>query len=141
MMKNLFWTVCVSLVLIVVSGCCSKCGSGSKVEGVKIIGTDELKTIVEKKTALIFDARSVKYDTGERIPGARVLTTETSPEDVTKAILGKNAAVVVYCANTKCPASRELAAYLKKLGYTNIMEYPEGIEGWKEAGNKIEKPE
>jgi rhodanese-related sulfurtransferase len=32
-----------------------------------------------------------------------------------------------------------LAAHLKKLGYTNIMEYQEGIEGWIKAGNKVEK--
>ncbi len=135
MIRKVCFGMMVALAVFVVSGCCC----GSKVPGVKTIGTDELKTIVEKKTALIFDARSVKYDTGERIPGARVMTTETAPDDVAKLIPGKNAAVVVYCSNTKCPAGGNLAAYLKKLGYTNLSEYPEGIEGWKAAGNKIEK--
>ncbi|HCE42421.1 MAG TPA: hypothetical protein DET40_02595 [Lentisphaeria bacterium] len=138
-MKKLLLTTCIAVVVVAVSGCCSMCGAGGSKEGIKTVGTAELQKIVEKKTALIFDARSVKFDTGERIPGARAMSTETSPEDVANAILGKNAAVVVYCSNTKCPASGNLAAYLKKLGYTNIMEYPEGIEGWKAAGNKIEK--
>lgn len=140
-MKKLLLMACVAVILVAVSGCaCKFCGlGGGDKEGVRTIGTEELKNIVEKKTALIFDARSVKYDTGERIPGAKALSAESSPEDVANAILGKNAAVVVYCSNTKCPASGNLAAYLKKLGYTNIMEYPEGIEGWKAAGNKVEK--
>ncbi|HBC86166.1 MAG TPA: hypothetical protein DCZ94_04345 [Lentisphaeria bacterium] len=142
-MKKLFLAMCTAMILVAVSGCCSKvCGlSGADAEGVKTVGTEEMQKIVEKKTALIFDARSVKYDTGERIPGARVISTETSSEDVANAIMGKNAAVVLYCSSTKCPASGNLAAYLKKLGYTNITVYPEGIEGWKAAGNKIEKPE
>ena len=28
---------------------------------------------------------------------------------------------------------------LKAAGYTNITEYHEGIKGWAEAGNKVEK--
>ncbi len=144
-MKKILFAVCALVVLVSLSACnckmCSVGGGGAAVdkEGIKVIGTDELKTIVEKKSALIFDARSAKYDNGERIPGATALSAESLPDDVAKAITGKNAAVVVYCANTKCPASGQLAVYLKKLGYTNIMEYPEGIEGWKAAGNKVDK--
>ncbi len=40
------------------------------------------------------------------------------------------ALLVTYCTNLKCPASRALAARLTALGYTHVLEYPEGIEGW-----------
>jgi rhodanese-related sulfurtransferase len=105
----------------------------------KMLSTAEFKTIVDNKSSLIFDARVGKYDTGERIPGAKSLSADSTAEEVAKAIPDKNASIVTYCANLQCPASAALAAHLKKLGYTNIMEYPEGIDGWKKAGNKVEK--
>ncbi|OGV61119.1 MAG: hypothetical protein A2X45_15015 [Lentisphaerae bacterium GWF2_50_93] len=101
--------------------------------------TAELQKIVADKSALIFDARTGKYDTGERVPGAKTLSAANTADEIAKAIPDKNAAVVTYCANTACPASGDLAGTLKKMGYTNIMEYPEGIEGWIKAGNKVDK--
>jgi rhodanese-related sulfurtransferase len=104
-----------------------------------MLSTEEFKNIVDKKSSLIFDARTGKYDNGERIPGAKSLSAASSAEEVTNAIPDKNASIVTYCANPKCPASAALAEHLKKLGYTNIMEYPEGIDGWIKAGNKVDK--
>jgi rhodanese-related sulfurtransferase len=51
----------------------------------------------------------------------------------------KQALVVTYCANLKCPASQMLAERLRTLGYSNVLEYHEGIKGWIDAGNAIEK--
>ena len=47
--------------------------------------------------------------------------------------------VVTYCAGLKCPASHQLAERLEKLGYGNVIEYPEGIPGWIEAGHAVEQ--
>ena len=51
----------------------------------------------------------------------------------------KDTLVVTYCSNLKCPASAQLASALRKQGYSNILEYPVGIEGWVAAGNEVEK--
>lgn len=52
----------------------------------------------------------------------------------------KNARLVFYCANRLCTSS-EIAAYeTMKLGYTQVMQMPEGIYGWKMSGRTIELP-
>ncbi len=145
-MKKLFLIVGIAMVLSVLAGCkcpfceskeCKSCSSANT--EFKTLSAEELKNIVDNKSSLIFDARTGKYDTGERIPGAKSLSAESSAAEVAKAIPDKNASIVTYCANPKCPASEALAKHLKKLGYTNIMEYPEGIDGWIKAGYKVDK--
>lgn len=92
-----------------------------------------------KKVALL-DARSGKWDDGRRLPGAKALASDATPEQVA-AVAGadKAALIVTYCSNLKCGASKRLATTLKSLGYTNVHEYPEGIDGWVEAGKTVSK--
>jgi rhodanese-related sulfurtransferase len=98
-----------------------------------------MKAEVESGNAIILDARSAKYDDGERIPGAKSLTSEASAAEVAALLPDKDAEIITYCSHPKCPASQRLADHLKKLGYTHIHEYPEGIAGWKAAGGRVEK--
>jgi len=103
------------------------------------LNTAALATLIRAGAPMVvFDARSGKYDDGRRIPGARSLSAESTAEEVAKLIPSKEALVVTYCANLKCPASAMLAAHLRKLGYTNVVEYPYGIEGWAAADMKVE---
>ena len=44
---------------------------------------------------------------------------------------------MTYCSNLKCPASSRLARRLRELGYTSVLEYPYGIEGWTKAGHEV----
>lgn len=98
-----------------------------------------LETLIKSKTPMvILDARSAKFDDGKRIPGAKSLTDEATPEQVQAMIPAKDALVVTYCANLQCQASPKLAAKLRTMGYTNVMEVPEGIQGWTTAGKDTE---
>jgi rhodanese-related sulfurtransferase len=109
-------------------------------EKVPTLGVEELATLIRAKTpVVILDARAGKWDDGRRIPGARSLNAGSSKEEVEAAIPDKGALVVTYCANTKCQASPKLAAHLKALGYSNVMELPEGIDGWQAAGKEVRK--
>ncbi len=103
------------------------------------IDTEALKELVKSGACVIVDARSGKWDTGERIPGAVALTSGADPAVVEKALGKKDSLVITYCSNVQCPASHMLAVYLKGLGYDNVIEYPKGIDGWKAAGNAVEK--
>ncbi len=85
----------------------------------------------------ILDARSGQYDDGKRIPGALSLNAESKPEEIAKVLPNKEGLIITYCANLKCPASDMLYKHLKSLGYSNLLEYPEGIQGWIEAGNPV----
>ena len=105
-----------------------------------VINTEGLATLIQSKVQLkLFDARSGKYDDGQRIPGAQQLSPDADEAVITKAIPDKSALVVTYCAGLKCPASKALADRLKKLGYSNVIEYPQGIAGWLEAGKAVDK--
>ncbi len=87
----------------------------------------------------IFDARTGKYDDGRRVPGAGNLSPMARPERVAGVLHGKDDLIVTYCSNLKCPASRALADGLRKMGYRNVIEYPQGIDGWAEAGYPVQK--
>ncbi|MBF0500563.1 MAG: hypothetical protein HQM09_10560 [Candidatus Riflebacteria bacterium] len=106
--------------------------------GIKNIDTAALAGMIAAKTPMVLiDARSGSKDDGKRIQGAISMTDQVTAEEAAKLIPTKGALVVAYCANLKCPASLKLAMHLKKLGYTNINKYSEGIEGWVKAGNKV----
>ncbi|KAF1082212.1 MAG: hypothetical protein GQF41_1852 [Candidatus Rifleibacterium amylolyticum] len=102
------------------------------------VNTSGLKTLIGSGVPLtILDARSGKYDDGKRIPGALSLNAESKPEEIAKVLPNKDALIITYCSNLQCPASDMLYKHLKSLGYSNLLEYPEGIQGWIEAGNPV----
>ena len=128
------------------SGVCAATGvqaaAVSSPEKIAEISTAALQTLVRSGAAgVVLDARSGKWYDGQRIPGAVQVGTEPSQEQLDELIKSKDALVVTYCSNTKCPASDKLAKYLVGLGYSNVLEYPEGIAGWLAAGNSVESDE
>jgi len=126
-----------------VKGACamSKSRAPAAAESVPAYGKIDgaaLKKLVDSKTpVVIIDARSAQWDDGKRIPGAISLTTESPEDAVSAALPSKDALIVAYCSNLKCPASAKLAERLVGLGYKNVLKYPEGLEGWIQSGNEI----
>ena len=104
-----------------------------------VVDTAGVAALLNAKTpVVVLDARSGKFDDGKRLPGAKSLNAESPEADVAKLLPDKKALVVTYCAGLKCPASGKLAAKLRKLGYDNVLEYAEGMEGWLKAGHAVE---
>jgi len=102
------------------------------------INTPALKTILASGVPVtLVDARTGKFDDGRRIPGALNLSPDATEPEIQSLLKDKNALIVSYCANLKCPASAKLAARLQMLGYKHILEYPHGIEGWVADGNPV----
>src|ERR1035437_10291539 len=125
---------------------CEACGSGpacstnecKKIGGQKEakINTPALAALINTKVpSIILDARSGKFDDGKRIPGAKSLNAGSSDDAIKAMLPDKSALIVTYCVNLKCQASHQLADKLKQMGYNNVIEYPEGIEGWLKAGH------
>lgn len=107
-------------------------------KGESVITTQGLKALLSSGVPLtILDARSGKYDDGRRIPGAKSLNAESKISAILKILPEKEALIVTYCSNLKCPASGKLFERLKSLGYKNLIEYPEGIQGWIGAGHEV----
>jgi len=102
------------------------------------INTPALKALISSGVKLtLVDARVGKYDDGRRIPNAINVGPEATVNEIEIVLPSKEALIVTYCVNLKCPASRILAARLTALGYKWVLEYPEGIEGWVAQGNLV----
>jgi len=115
-----------------------KCMTEMKHE-IAVINTAGLKALIDAKTSFVLiDARSGKWDDGKRIPGAKTLDASASDEKIAEMLPDKSALIVTYCGGLKCPASNQLAERLAKMGYSNVIEYPEGIAGWMDKGHKVE---
>ena len=119
--------------------CKAAAQSEAKAAQVATINPAGLATLLKAGTpVVVLDARAGKYDDGRRIPGAKSLTDKATADEAAALIPTKEALVVTYCANPKCPASARLAKHLHELGYTNTLELPEGIEGWVAEGRAVE---
>lgn len=74
------------------------------------------------------------------IPGA-VLLTSSSDFKLSELPADKATKLVFYCANAHCSASSAAAKRAMDNGYTNVAVLPEGIMGWKKAGQPSTKPQ
>ena len=102
------------------------------------ISISEVKSLSETKKATIIDVNGTESYNKGHVPGALDFTAikdkfaESLPKD-------KNALIVAYCGNPKCKAYQAAAKKAEELGYKNIKHMSAGIQGWKDAGQKMEK--
>lgn len=82
----------------------------------------------------VLDARGRAYLDGFLLPGAKWASQKLTDGQLMALIPSKDALVVVYCSNIDCPASGWMYERLSNLGYTNLYEYPEGIDEWEDLG-------
>ena len=100
----------------------------------------EVATWTREKKAVPVDANGKETRTSQGvIPGA-VLLTSSSQYAVSELPADKSSKLVFYCANQKCGASHAAAKRAMENGYTNVAVLPEGIAGWKQAGQPTAKP-
>jgi len=50
------------------------------------------------------------------------------------AAMPKDRPIVVYCANQRCKASTKAAEMLMAAGFTNVVDYENGLAEWVESG-------
>ena len=105
-----------------------------------VVNTEALAAMLRAKVPMtVLDARTGAFDDGRRVPGARMLAPTAKDAEVTALLPDKKALVVTYCTGLKCPASHMLGEKLRAMGYVNVLEYHEGIDGWAAAGNAVEQ--
>lgn len=71
------------------------------------------------------------------VPGAIYLNVKDWEKLLPK---DKDVILVVYSANKLCDLSQEAARKITKLGYKNVLQMADGIDGWKLSGRPVEKP-
>jgi len=102
------------------------------------VSIKEVKVLTESKKAVIIDVNGTESFEKGRVPGA--LNYEAIKDKLASTLpADKNTLIVAYCGNPKCKAYKEAADAAAKLGYTNVKHMSAGIQGWKSAGEKLEK--
>ena len=102
---------------------------------VKKITVQELKKKIEAGEGLLLvDVNPRDRFDKHHIKGAVFVEYETAARWLIQNKVPKGRQIVLYCENTLCTASPIVANKLVKLGFTDVSDMPEGIQGWKKAG-------
>ena len=89
---------------------------------------DIVQIMEENENYIILDVRTqAEYNQGH-IPNAICIPNETIDENVVNKLPDKNQMILVYCRSGN--RSKQAAEKLKKLGYTDLIEFG-GIIDWK----------
>ena len=102
--------------------------------------TDELKKKIDgKEDFVLVEVLGPETFAEFHLPGAvNVPVDDTFEQGIQKAVPDKNKLVVVYCRDIECHASAKAVRRMGLLGYTNVLEFHNGKEGWKAKGLPVE---
>jgi rhodanese-related sulfurtransferase len=105
---------------------------------VKTITTSDLEQrIGEDVGTHVWNVLTDQWFNGELIPGSRRVPLDQLEESVRRSSLARDTPIVVYCAGSHCPSSREAAEKLGELGYSNVEAFEGGLADWKTAGHDV----
>ncbi|MCL2913933.1 rhodanese-like domain-containing protein [Shewanella corallii] len=142
-MKKLITQFLMSLAMLLSAGTCFA-GGGEEMSPViqhdinpKYVSLTEAEMLFNRGDVYFFDVNTLEIWAEGFIPGAVFFNVRTWKELLPK---NKDAEMVFYCANRLCTASVVAAREVMKLGYTNVMQMPDGIYGWRMSGRPHEKP-
>ncbi|MGK7952588.1 MAG: rhodanese-like domain-containing protein [Xenococcaceae cyanobacterium] len=96
---------------------------------------NKVKALGKEKQALLVDVREPKEYASGHIKGAINLPLRSLTDNLTQ--IPKNRPVILYCSTGYRTAMGVMA--LQMLGYDNVRGFPPSIEGWKAAGEALEK--
>ena len=100
---------------------------------IKYVSMDEIVQIMnENSDYVILDVRTMQEYNEGHIPNAICIPNETIGEDIINKLPNKEQLILIYCRSGN--RSKQAAQKLKKLGYTNLIEFG-GIIDW--AGDVV----
>ena len=135
-MKKIILLIII-VIIIIIGVVCIMNKKEKNIENEVVIKHVSMNDIVqimeENENYIILDVRTqAEYNQGH-IPNAICIPNETIDENVLNKLPDKNQMILVYCRSGN--RSKQAAEKLKKLGYTNLIEFG-GIIDWK---GKIER--
>jgi rhodanese-related sulfurtransferase len=106
----------------------------------KTLTAEQLKQMRQKNGHfLLINTLDEEHFAKTKIPGA--INLPQSRDDfvhrVEQAADSKNDTIVVYCASEKCNSSPKAAEKLEKAGFSNVLDFEAGAEGWQQAGEQL----
>lgn len=85
---------------------------------------------------VLVDARDSVQFAQEHIPGAvNISYVDMRPG---ARLPARDSRIVVYCSDSECPISQYAYDALTRLGYGEVYDMREGLQGWKESGYPTE---
>lgn len=101
----------------------------------RVISLDQMKRVVAERRAMVLDARTPAEYAEGHISGAENLYA-VEPDTWVERIadLPRDTLLVIYCSNPHCPYGRDLAEFLGAFGFSNMLLYDDGWDGWTGAG-------
>ena len=105
-------------------------------KGVPTVSLEEAHDLWKGGETLFLDARDADDYAELHIPKAVNLPLDKISDIKDTGILGlpRDRRIVVYCAKKQCQAALKEAKHLQSLGFTKVMAFLEGFQGWDEAG-------
>jgi rhodanese-related sulfurtransferase len=88
------------------------------------------KLIDEKEKYVLIDARPARVTEKGMIPTAINIADSQFEKNVDKLPADKSVTLIFYCGGLECVLSDQSAEKAKKLGYTNVLTYPQGYPEW-----------
>lgn len=101
------------------------------------LATDELKALLAKGSAVVFDARPAEEYAIAHIPGS-LLLDEKQLGRFAQSFPDRGISIVVYSNGPFCERARVRSEDLLRLGYTRISRYQLGLPVWRALGNIAE---
>ena len=93
----------------------------------------QVKELAEKNQIVLVDAREPSAFEAGHVPNAVSLPTRLLRENIDNfmAEVPRDKPIAVYCANPRCPLSRNLArALVEQYGYKDVRNVPGGYTEW-----------
>lgn len=97
---------------------------------VAVSGAHIKKLMDEKQPYTLIDARPKRVTDKGIIPTALAISDTDFDKNVDKLPADKASLVIYYCGGLECVLSDQSADKARKLGYTNVVTYPEGYPEW-----------
>ena len=88
----------------------------------------------------LLDARRPEDYAQGHLPGAVSLISDDVLERAPSVFPDRGAEIITYCGMLSCRRSTRAAERLESLGYTDVVEFPGGVEEWVAAGYELERP-
>jgi rhodanese-related sulfurtransferase len=100
----------------------------------KTIGTNELKSLLDKHGVLLVNTLAAESFEKTRIPTAVNIPLDDRDfvERVENEAGGKDKPVVVYCASQQCNSSEWAAEKLETAGFAQVLDYAGGFTEWQD---------
>ncbi|MGB8930103.1 MAG: rhodanese-like domain-containing protein [Anaeromyxobacteraceae bacterium] len=89
-------------------------------------------------TFTLVDARTQTEFAEGHIPGSILVPAKLAGKQLPKLVTDKARAIIFYCNGTNCTKTHKAATEAAAVGYTNLIEYRDGLPGWAKARQAVE---